>query len=541
MSPMQRDIELLSTAPGGISLIRRMILELGVRGSLVPQIRGETQFNFSGASRLTKPDEVERPLPSGWVCATFADICAIETDLVTPEQFLDEPQIGPDCIEKGTGRQIAARTVRGSGVRGPNYRFRAGQILYSKIRPSLSKVLFVDHDGLCSADVYPLRSRVFPRFQVLYMLSEPFLAQVRRAENRVKMPKLNQESLNAFVVAVPPLAEQHRIVAKVDELMALCDRLEARQQDAEAAHTQLVQVLLDRLTEARDAEEFQASWKRVAGQFKVLFTTESSVDLLSGAITELAVSGRLVPQSSADEPASVLVVRWAEAKRALSADTRRQTEIARDQLPRAPYDVPASWSWTHLDALFAISGGVTLGRKLDSREIVSVPYLRVANVQRGSLDLRIMKSVGVRADEVTKYRLQNGDLLVTEGGDWDKVGRTAVWSDELPLCLHQNHVFRVRRCSAELNLRWTELYLNSRAPRNYFAAASKQTTNLASINMTQLRSCPFPVPPIDEQRRIVDAVESLLGVCEQLRSRIEIARAKHAQLADSLLSHAVAT
>jgi type I restriction enzyme S subunit len=160
-------------------------------------------------------------------------------------------------------------------------------------------------------------------------------------------------------------------------------------------------------------------------------------------------------------------------------------------------------------------------------------------VQRGRLDLTEVKEIEVPSDEIEKYRLEAGDLLITEGGDWDKVGRTAVWADELPLCLHQNHVFRARRCSGELDLRWAELYLNSPVARDYFAGASKQTTNLASINMTQLRSCAFPVPPLAEQHRIVAKVTELLALCDQLKARITAARAKHAQLAEALVAQAV--
>jgi type I restriction enzyme S subunit len=172
--------------------------------------------------------------------------------------------------------------------------------------------------------------------------------------------------------------------------------------------------------------------------------------------------------------------------------------------------------------------------------MVSKPYLRVANVQRGHLALDVMKEVEVPEDEVSKYLLKNGDLLITEGGDWDKVGRTAVWRNELPECLHQNHVFRARALTDEFESRWAEMYLNSTTARDYFAGSSKQTTNLASINMTQLRACAFPMPPLAEQHRIVAKVDQLMALCDQLKTQLSQARQLNQQLVSTLVEQAVA-
>ncbi|MEK8052681.1 restriction endonuclease subunit S [Ideonella sp. DXS22W] len=260
------------------------------------------------------------------------------------------------------------------------------------------------------------------------------------------------------------------------------------------------------------------------------------MDRLRRLIVELAVSGRLVPQRSDDEPAADLAARLAANKtRAVTDGGRRAKALALPDAPNWPFAIPNSWTWQALDDLLWITGGVTLGRKLTGRTLVALPYLRVANVQRGQLMLDDLKEIEVPADEADKYLLEPGDLLITEGGDWDKVGRTAIWQGELEQCLHQNHVFRARACSDEFLPRWAELYLNSPAARSYFAGSSKQTTNLASINMTQLRSCAFPLPPLAEQRRIVAKVDELMALCDHLQSRMAAARAKHAQLAEALV------
>jgi type I restriction enzyme S subunit len=325
---------------------------------------------------------------------------------------------------------------------------------------------------------------------------------------------------------VPPLAEQHRIVAKVDELMALCDRLGAQQADAASAHATLVKTLLDTLTQSQSAADFAANWQRIAQHFDTLFTTESSLSALKQTVLQLAVMGKLVPQDPNDKPASGLLKRIQAAKARLVAEGKiRKDEplpvIGEDE---KPFELPEGWEWRRFDELLQITGGVTLGRKLHGRNLVSLPYLRVANVQRGYLVLDVIKNVEVPIDEIGKYQLQQDDLLITEGGDWDKVGRTAIWNSEITQCLHQNHVFRARKVVADWNSRWAEMYLNSFSAREYFAGSSKQTTNLASINMTQLRGCVFPVPPLAEQRRIVAKVDELLVLCGQLAARLKAAR-----------------
>jgi len=256
----------LFTTEASIDALKQTVLQLAVMGKLVPQsavdepahvLLRKIQAAFkaapiSEAGVMPLEDDNGQPmaLPAGWSWALFGNICEIKSNLVRPEDFMDSQQLAPDCIEKGTGRIIESRTVRQSGVRGPNSRFVSGQIVYSKIRPSLSKAALVDFDGLCRADMYPLNSFISPSYQLQLMLSEVFLRQVRLAENRVKMPKLNQESLNAFVVPIPPLAEQHRIVAKVDELMALCDQLKAQLQAARQQHAQLASVLVEQAVSA---------------------------------------------------------------------------------------------------------------------------------------------------------------------------------------------------------------------------------------------------------------------------------------------------
>src|SRR5690606_18717901 len=171
--------------------------------------------------------------------------------------------------------------------------------------------------------VRPVSGTLDPRYVLAYLKSPQFLlvgeTKMTGTAGQKRLPK---DFVEANPFPLPPLAEQHRIVAKVDELMALCDRLEARQADADSAHAQLVQALLDSLAQARDAEDFAQSWQRLVEYFHALATTESSIDALKQTLLQLAVMGKLVPQDPSDEPASELLKRIADEKAQLAAEGR---------------------------------------------------------------------------------------------------------------------------------------------------------------------------------------------------------------------------
>ncbi|MEZ4403208.1 MAG: restriction endonuclease subunit S [Kofleriaceae bacterium] len=151
-----------------------------------------------------------------------------------------------------------------------------------------------------------------------------------------------------------------------------------------------------------------------------------------------------------------------------------------------------------------------------------------------------MKEIEIPKEELGKYKLIAGDLLFTEGGDWDKLGRSAVWRDEVVPCIHQNHVFRARLVASNLDPLWFSLFANSPIGRRYFADAAKQTTNLASINMTQLRHCPMPLPPLGEKQRIVAKVEHLMKVCDDLEASLRRAEDRASKLVESAVQELVA-
>ncbi|MFD9562308.1 restriction endonuclease subunit S [Streptomyces sp. NPDC059994] len=168
-----------------------------------------------------------------------------------------------------------------------------------------------------------------------------------------------------------------------------------------------------------------------------------------------------------------------------------------------------------LESVAQVSGGVALGGVTAGVGGVDIPYLRVANVQEGYFDTRDMKSMRVAAFDASKFRLKRGDVLLTEGGDLDKLGRGGVWDGRIDPCLHQNHIFRVRCLESKIIPEYLALYLMSRPGRGYFMSVAKQTTNLASVGLSQVKVMPIPCPPIFEQKKVVELFDSYDSTIEK--------------------------
>lgn len=168
-----------------------------------------------------------------------------------------------------------------------------------------------------------------------------------------------------------------------------------------------------------------------------------------------------------------------------------------------------------------IVSGVTKGRRLNVIEVRPVPYLAVANVQDKSLNLSIVKEIEATEDEIRRYRLQKNDLLLTEGGDPDKLGRGTLWQNELPECIHQNHIFRVRLKSDQVHPVFLNWLVGSERGKKYFLRSAKQTTGIASINMTQLRGFPLLVPPMPLQLEFASRLEDLASIRSRQTNALE--------------------
>lgn len=201
--------------------------------------------------------------------------------------------------------------------------------------------------------------------------------------------------------------------------------------------------------------------------------------------------------------------------------------------------VPAHWNVGKLKRVSELQTGVTLGKRYESGSLESRLYLRVANVQDGYLDLEEMAEIVLPSAEIPRYELRAGDVVVTEGGDFDKLGRGYLWEGQIPGCLHQNHIFAIRPCLQVLNPKFLAHATASGYGRAYFTATSVQSTNLACTNGTKVREFPLPLPDSREQDAIVEAIEKETAKLDALSSKVRDAIDKLHEYRVSLISAAV--
>jgi type I restriction enzyme, S subunit len=560
--PLVRHFDLIAQAPGGVARLRELILTLAVQGKLVPQdpsdepasellkkIRAEKdRLIAEGKIKRDKPlseiTDGEKPfeLPNGWQWIRLGSLLPFRIGKTPPSkdpQYWDTEGydwVSISDIEHFGEVQTTQRKITRLGASLFGYEPLPVGTLIMSFKLTIGKIAVLRTPAYHNEAIVSFHPITGLETEFLkYTL--PAVSKTGASKDALMGQTLNTESLSNLVMAVPPTAEQSRIVTRVEELMQVCDALEASGQLEAQQHAQLADTLLGTLTQSETPEALADNWQRIATHFDVLLDRPEAVDALEQTILQLAVRGLLVPQDPTDEPASVLLKKIRTEKDHLID----QGKIKRDKpLPlitdeEKPFELPQGWALARFGDLAQISSGVTLGRKTPISKPLLLPYLRVANVQRWTLKLESMKEVIIDEKELDRFQICSGDLLITEGGDWDKVGRTAIWQDQLPTCLHQNHVFKARGVTAEWCPEWAELYLNSDIARSYFAASAKQTTNLASINMTELKNCVFPLPPSFEQSRIITRVNELRSLCSSLRNHLASGQAVKLSLADALI------
>ncbi|EIU5250883.1 TPA: restriction endonuclease subunit S [Pseudomonas aeruginosa] len=543
------NLPLLAGAPNGIKKLRELILELAVRGKLVPQ-----DTNDEPASELLKriAEEKARSVAAGKKVKQQADINDKEQPFSVPQGW-SWVRLG-SCLEMINGRAFKPTEWIGAGLpivriqnlNKPDAPFNycdpdtvddrhiidTGTILISwSGTPGTSFGAFIWERGRAA-----LNQHIFSCSQVGDAFFDKFLKLaintrleelIAKAHGGVGLQHVTKGKLEALTLVLPPLAEQRRIVAKVDELMALCDRLEARQADADSAHAQLVQALLDSLTQARDAEDFAQSWQRLAEHFHTLFTTESSIDALKQTLLQLAVMGKLVPQAPSDEPASELLKRIAEEKARLMAggQIKKQKKLLKDiGSADQKFELPPGWEAARLSDVVNILNG----RAYKKEELLDVgtPVLRVGNLFTSNHWYYSNLTL-----EEDKY-CNPGDLLFA----WSASFGPFIWQGERSI--YHYHIWKL------------DFYAQDQFSKNYlynFLLEQTQEIKAAGhgvsmVHMTKekMEKLVVPVPPLAEQHRIVAKVDQLMALCDQLKARLNQSRQVHEQLANALVEQAVA-
>ncbi len=523
----------------GIKKLRELILELAVRGKLVPQDLNDESASAllnriqveraklitEGKLKVDKPlppiAENEKPfeLPKGWVWCRFGVLVNICTGKL-------------DANAANANGQYPFFTCSQTPSKIDTYSFDTAAVLLAGNGDFNVKFYQGKFDAY--QRTYVIEPVVFG-LKFCYLLVLAQIETITKNNRGSAIPYLKIGDLTEPVFALPPLPEQHRIVAKVDELMAMCDQLEQQQTHSLEAHQELVASLLGTLTRVASQQELNAAWARIANHFDTLFTTEASIDQLKQTILQLAVMGKLVPQDPNDESASVLLEEIATEKARLVEEgkIKKEKQPADRSTLRDPFGIPDRWTWSDLSQLLAL---VTDGdHQAPPQSEEGVPFLVIGNLNTGRINFDGCKFVPIdyyeKLDWVRKPIA--GDLLYTVTGSF---GIPVPVETREQFCV-QRHV-AILKATASTPRRYLALVLGSIFAIDY---ATTIATGIAqkTVPLTGLRRMPIPVAPEKEQHSIVAKVDELMALCDTLKTRIKNAQAIQLHLADAIVEQAV--
>ena len=313
--------------------------------------------------------------------------------------------------------------------------------------------------------------RISPRFALLFLNNEDFWIRSGSAQPFVKV-KASLEQL----VGIPSLIEQEQIVLEVDALMAMCDELESAQNQRDSIRTAACKSAIDSTSISTNPEELEDAWRRISNNWITIADTPESISSIRSLILDLAVHGLLS-------------------------------------------DPNVKFETVTMGAIFDVTGGL---QKTPKRTPVRshFPYLRVANVQRGRLDLAEISRFELSSDELEKYRLSPRDLLIVEGNGSEKeIGRCAIWNGEIQDCIHQNHIIRCRPKLPEVE-KYALLFLNSPSGTRLMKSLAVTTSGLFTLSVGKIRAIEFQIPPVSEILKIVRKVDELATLCDEANNAL---------------------
>lgn len=544
----------------GIKKLRELILELAVRGKLVPQdpndepasellkrIAAEkAELVKQGKIKKQKPlpeiNEEEKPfeLPEGWEWVRLGELFNSIASGGTPSKSNPEFWNGdiPWASVKDLGKEkYISKTqdyISHQGLEAGSKLADEGDILICT-RMGLGKIGIASRPVAFNQDLKSVK--LTSSIPLDFFFNTYSTVKIKGKGTTVE--GIKQEQLLNYVIGLPTVNEQHQIVEKVDELMSLCDQLEQQSLTSLEAHQQLVETLLATLTDSQNAEELAENWVRISQYFDTLFTTEASIDALKQTILQLAVMGKLVPQDPSDEPASELLKRIEQEKAQLVKEgkIKKQKPLPPVSDEEKPFDLPEGWSFCRLQD---ITNLITDGKHGDcsNKSDSGYYFLSAKDINDGKLNYKFARQI--EPDEFLEVHkrtnLQIGDICMVNTGA--TVGKMAIVDDDA-LVSHttfQKSVAIIKPASPFIFNLYIYIFLESQAPALRIKSGGSAINNLL---LGDLKKNITSLPPLGEQKRIVNKVNELNFICGQLKSRLQSAQQTQLHLADALTDAAL--
>ncbi len=556
----------------GIKKLRELVLELAVRGVLVPQSSNDTPAKIlleellAERERLANDSKVRSPksipatdlnrlpskLPTGWAGVTLShlgifsggktpsksrsefwggDILWVTPkDMKSTEITASEDHVTQDALNAGGLSLLPENSVL--------FVVRSG-ILRRMFPTAVTRVQCTINQDLKALQLF--KPEMARYIQVLSWGFERFiLEKLTKTGTTVESLKFSDFADQPF--PLPPLEEQHRIVQKVDELMALCDRLEQQTSDQLEAHETLVDTLLGTLSQSENATELADNWARLAAHFDTLFTTEQSIDKLKQTILQLAVMGRLVEQDAGDEPTAQLLERVSnEKQRLVKSKVLKRTKSLAPLDTSALSPLPESWSWVNLgDLISVMDAGWSPACPPRPADPEKWGVLKTTAVQVMKYQEFENKQLPDNKAPKEQYEVRSGDILITRAGPKNRVGISCVVKETRDKLMISDKIIRFHLIEAGFSEEYICLCLNAGETFNYLEQAkSGMAESQMNISQDKLKAAPIPLCPANEQHRIVQKVDELMALCDQLKERLNQASETRRQLAKAVVEGAL--
>jgi type I restriction enzyme S subunit len=581
----------------GIKKLRELILELAVRGKLVPQISSDEPSSFLLAciaaekAQLIKEKKIKKAKtvdaddmpevsfssPEGWSLPFLNELILNSSEDIVDgpfgsnlkaTEYVDSgiPLLRIQNVDrnafKGKGIQYLTEQKAKSLIR---HSFNGGDLVLNKLGEPTGKACIIPEYlsfGIIVADLIRIRvnEEVHDKQFLIHCINSPMVAaQFTGLAKGVTRQRVNLSQVRSLKIPLPPLEEQHRIVAKVDELMSLCDALEAQTEASIAAHQTLVETLLNALllpnttqpADSRSAspepalnDSFIERWQRVAEHFNTLFTTEASIDTLKQTILQLAVMGKLVEQASCEarnspnyEPAAKLLERIAAKKAQLIKDgkIKKQKPLPAITNEEKPFELPQGWFYERIGTFGIVGTGATPSRSNPSYWEPAVINWVSSGETSDFFVAKTKEKVSELAIKETNVSIYPaGTLIVAMYGQ----GKTRGQITELLEPAGTNQACAAIRLVDEsvnhkdyVKLFFRKAYLELRE----HAAGGAQP----NLNIGKIASTVVPLPPLEEQHRIVAKVDELMILCDQLKTRLSDAQTTQLHLTDAIVEQAI--
>ena len=553
----------IADAPDAIPRLRRFILDLAVRSKLVPQDPNDEPASellkriAAGKARLVKAGEIKKPkelpklgqlpfsIPNSWQWLPLGELGFTQTGTTPPKSrpdyygdeipFIKPGDLHPKCVDYSNDG-LSQIGIDSCGRQAP-----ANSILMVCIG-TIGKCQLIDR--ICSFNQQINSISPYGETSSTFLLgalqSSYFQNMAWMASARTTIAILNKSNWTELPIPLPPLAEQHRIVAKVDELMTLCDRLEAARVEREATRDRMATATLARLnTPDPDPATFQNHAAFALNNLTPLTTRPDQIKALRQTILNLAVRGKLVPQDPNDEPASELLKRIAIERNALvEQKTIRRTPVAAIDEGEPPFEVPHRWEWSRIgDAVLFTQYGTSTK---SSPSAPGVPVLTMGNIHAGMVVWGNEKTIPYTAEEFPALYLKQFDLLYNRTNSAELVGKTGIYLGEDDCRTFASYLIRVRVSREHFSPHFLNLTMNTPEFREtQIIPLIKKQTGQANVNGTALKHMLVPVPPLAEQHRIITKVDALMALCDQLETSLITGNATRRHLLDALLHEAL--